>query len=195
MTVFDVLVNTDDLVVLGPPEVIDLAVSIGRQGNRGATFYVGSGNPNIESVSQNVFGDTVAPISGDLFINVSTGAEYGWLYVYNPKVVGDQWDQILRLQPPTVYFQEELTLTSGLGTMAIPLSDILPTGFVQNNPDNYIVNITPISDNPVAASITSKTLVSSNLEVDIKAAKFDISGSTWSAPSETMDFSVSISVI
>lgn len=195
MTVFDVLVNTDDLVVLGPPEVIDLAVSIGRQGNRGATFYVGSGNPNIESVSQNVFGDTVAPISGDLFINVSTGAEYGWLYVYNPKVVGDQWDQILRLQPPTVYFQEELTLTSGLGTMDIPLSDILPTGFVQNNPDNYIVNITPISDNPVAASITSKTLVSSNLEVDIKAAKFDISGSTWSAPSETMDFSVSISVI
>ena len=41
MAIFDVVVNTDDLVVLGPPDVIDLAISVGQQGNRGATFMRG----------------------------------------------------------------------------------------------------------------------------------------------------------
>jgi len=195
MTIFDVVVNTDDLVVLGPPNVIDVAVSVGRQGNRGSTYYVGSGNPNISSVSENVFGETITPITGDLFINTSSGAEYGWLYVYNPKIVGNQWDEALRLQPPFTSFNEELTFSSGVATMTTPISNILPPGVVQNDPDKYIVNITSNYDNPVAVSISSKSIVSSNLEVELKAVKYDIATSTWSTPSETLELSVNITVI
>ena len=38
----DVLLNTDDVVVIGPPESIDLLVDIGPQGTRGSKFIVGS---------------------------------------------------------------------------------------------------------------------------------------------------------
>ena len=81
MAIFDVVVNTDDLVVLGPPDVVDVSISIGEKGDRGATFYAASGNPNSTAISQNIFGSSVTPIAGDLFINTATGDEYGWLYI------------------------------------------------------------------------------------------------------------------
>jgi len=193
MAIFDVVVNTDDLVVLGPPDIIDLAISIGQQGNRGATFYAGSGDPNVLSISQNIFGESITPVNGDIFINTASGAEYGWLYIYNPKVVGNSWDQVLRLQPPFYAAEEEKTFSSGTTTISIPLSTILPSGTTESDPDRYIVTITPKALDPVVLTVNSKTIASTNLQIVVEGIKY--SSSSWSALNETISVYTHIAVV
>ena len=69
----DVLLNTDDVVVLGPPETINVQVDIGPTGQRGSQVFVGSGDPNVVDIGQ-------TPIYNDLYINTSPGGELGYLF-------------------------------------------------------------------------------------------------------------------
>jgi hypothetical protein len=194
MSIFDVVVNTDDLVVLAPPTTIDVGVDFGPQGQRGATFYAGSGNPNDASVSENVFGDVVVPVDGDLYINTAAGANYGWLFIYNPKVVGDDWDQVLRLNPPMYTRNVEQTFTTGVSTMVIPEEDIVPLGVVVTGPYDYVVNLTAISTDPTLLTINSQSVSSGNLNIVIEGIKY--SGGTWSAMNaETIDIATTITVV
>jgi hypothetical protein len=193
-TIFDVVVNTDDLVVLAPPTVIDVGVDFGPQGQRGATFYAGSGNPNEASVSENVFGDIVQPVDGDLYINVAGGSNYGWLFIYNPKVVGDDWDSVLRLNPPIYTRNIEQTFSSGVSTISIPVSDILPSGASVTDPYSYVVSLTPISENPVVLTINSQSISGSNFQAIVEGIKY--SGGTWSSlNAETIDIATTIAVV
>ena len=191
--VFDVVVNTDDLVVLGPPDVINVSISRGEQGPRGSTFYAGAGDPNDSVVSENVFGSAITPNEGDVYINAATGSEYGWLYLYNPKTTGDQWDQILRLQPPVYATTVSQSFTSGLSTIAIPIADIIPSTITGLTSDNYIVTLTPISTDPTVLTINSKSIVSTNLEVVVEAIKYV--SSAWSNVTTTIDIEVNITVV
>ena len=194
MSIFDVVVNTDDLVVLAPPSQIDVGVDFGPQGTRGATFYAGSGNPNDASVSENVFGDIVVPIDGDIYINTAAGANYGWLFIYNPKITGDDWDQVLRLNPPIYTRNTELTFTTGTATMAVPVADILPTGVTVSGPYSYVVNLTPINSDPTVLTINSQSLSGSNLNIVVEGIKY--SGGSWSnLNSETIDIATTITVV
>jgi hypothetical protein len=194
MSIFDVIVNTDDLVVLAPPSVIDVGVDFGPQGTRGATFYAGSGDPNDASVEENVFGDVIVPIDGDLYINTAAGANYGWLFIYNPKVVGDDWDSVLRLNPPIYNRNVEQTFTAGVSTMVIPEEDIVPLGVVVTGPYDYVVNLTAISTDPTLLTINSQSVSSGNLNIVIEGIKY--SGGTWSAMnSQTIDISTIVTVV
>lgn len=192
--IFDVVVNTDDLVVLAPPATIDVGVDFGPQGQRGATFYAGSGNPNDSSVSENVFGDVIIPVEGDIYINTAAGANYGWLFIYNPKTVGDDWDQVLRLNPPIYTRNTEETFTSGLSTISIATADIVPLGVVVSSAYDYVVNLTPINSDPTVLTINSQTVSGSNLEIVVEGIKY--SGGSWSVlNSETIDIAVTITVV
>lgn len=191
--VFDVVVNTDDIVVLGPPDVINVSVSRGEQGPRGSTFYAGAGDPNDSVVAENVFGSSVIPNEGDVYINAATGSEYGWLYVYNPKVTGDQWDQVLRLQPPVYATVTTQSFTTGLSTIAIPIADIIPSTITGLTADNYVVTLTPINTDPTVLTINSKSIVSTNLEIVVEAIKY--SSATWSNVTSTIDIAVNITVV
>jgi len=193
-TIFDVVVNTDDLVVLAPPAQIDVGIDFGPQGQRGATFYAGSGNPNDTSVAENVFGDIIVPVGGDLFINTAAGANYGWLFIYNPKVVGNDWDAVLRLNPPMYTRNVEQTFSSGIATISIPISDIIPLGVVVSGPYSYVINLTPISSDPIVLTINSQTISGSNLNIVVEGIKY--SGGSWSnLDSETIDISTTITVV
>lgn len=193
-TIFDVVVNTDDLVVLAPPTVIDVGVDFGPQGQRGATFYAGSGNPNDSTVAENVFGDIVVPVEGDLYINTAAGASYGWLFLYNPKPVGDNWDQVLRLNPPIYTRNIEQTFTSGVTTISVPTASIVPLGVIVPDPYSYVVNLTAISSDPTILTINSQTVSGSNLNIVVEGIKF--SGGTWSAlNAQTIDISTTITVV
>ena len=192
--IFDVVVNTDDLVVLAPPATIDVGVDFGPQGQRGATFYAGSGNPNDSSVSENVFGDVITPVDGDIYINTAAGANYGWLFIYNPKIVGDDWDQVLRLNPPMYTRNIEETFTSGLATISVPTADILPAGVVVSGPYSYVVNLTPINSDPTVLTINSQTVSGSNLEIVVEGIKY--SSGSWNAlNAETIDIATTITVV
>lgn len=192
--IFDVVVNTDDLVVLAPPSVIDVGVDFGPQGQRGATFYAGSGNPNDSSVSENVFGNIIVPVEGDMYINTAAGANYGWLFIYNPKTVGNDWDQVLRLNPPIYTRNIEQTFTSGLTTISVPVADILPPGVIVSGPYSYVVNITPINSDPTVLTINSQTVSGSNLEIVVEGIKY--SGGSWSnLNAATIDIATAITVV
>jgi len=194
MSIFDVVVNTDDLVVLASPATIDVGVDFGPQGQRGATFYAGSGNPNDAAVSENVFGDIIVPVEGDIYINTAAGANYGWLFIYNPKVTGDDWDQVLRLNPPIYTRNIEQTFTSGLSTISVPVANILPPGVVVTGPYDYIVNLTPINSDPTVLTINSQSVVSTNLNIIVEGIKY--SGGSWSnLNSETIDIATTIAVV
>lgn len=192
--IFDVVVNTDDLVVLAPPTSIDVGVDFGPQGQRGATFYAGSGNPNDATVSENIFGDIITPIEGDVYINTAAGSNYGWLFIYNPKIVGDDWDSVLRLNPPMYTRNVEQTFTSSLTTMSIPIADIVPSGFTPSSAYDFIVNLTPINSDPTVLTINSQVISGSNLQVVIEGIKY--SGGSWSVlNSETIDIATNIAVV
>ena len=192
--IFDIVVNTDDLVVLSPPTSIDVGVDFGPQGQRGATFYAGSGNPNDSAVSENVFGDIIVPIEGDLYINTASGANYGWLFIYNPKIVGDDWDSVLRLNPPMYTRNVELLFSSGTGTISIPTGDILPSGSIISSAYDFVVNITPINSNPTTLTVNSQVISGPNLEIVVEGIKY--SGSTWSdLDSETINLSLMVTVV
>ena len=184
--IFDVLLNTDDIVVLGGPSQIDVAVDIGPKGDRGAKFFVGSGNPNTLTLPE-------IPILGDFFVNSSTASEYGWLYVYTQTPSGNTWEPALRLQPAIYTSNVEVTFnSSGLATMTIPLSSILSDVTI-TDPNSYVVNITPIHSNPVSLVVNSKSVSSSNLVTNIEAVEY--SSSTWQALQGVIDLGVTISVV
>lgn len=90
----DVVIQQDDLVVLGPPDAIDISLDIGPQGEPGSQIYVGDQNPNALTVTQfaNTYGQ--APQYRDLFIRNDPGAFYGTFYVYTAST-GDSWESVV----------------------------------------------------------------------------------------------------
>jgi len=194
LNIFDVVVNSDDIVVLAPPSTIDVGVDFGPEGQRGATFYAGSGNPNDDAVSENIFGDLITPISGDVYVNTAAGANYGWLYIYNPKVSGDDWDQVLRMSPPMYTRNIESSFSSGSTTLVVPVSNIVPLGVVVTSAYDYVVNIRAINADPTLLTISSQTIASDNLEIVVQGMKY--SDSAWSdLDLETISIATVITVV
>lgn len=105
-TTLDVVLQEDDLVVLGPPSSIDIAVDVGAKGDRGGTTFNGAFDPNTISLAQfnSIYGKT--PVYGDIFIRIDYGADYGTFYSYATVPGGDQWVPILDLlQTMDLFFQ------------------------------------------------------------------------------------------
>lgn len=193
MSVFDVLVNTDDLVVLGPPDTIELNVSVGQQGPRGSTFYAGLGDPNELIIQENFLNQNISPASGDIFINTESGSKYGWLYLYNPKVVGNQWDQVLKLQPPVYSINKETEFVSGLSTITIALSDFTTASIAGLIGDNFIINLTANNAIPTLLTVVSKSIVGENLQIVVSALKYE--SSSWSSLVDTIVVSMNIAIV
>ena len=102
----DVVLQQDDLVVLGPPSSIDISLDIGAKGDRGGTTFTGSGDPNQLSLSEFALQYGKSPIYGDIFLRIDQGQEYGTFYSYSSVPGGDQWVPILDLlQTMNLFFQ------------------------------------------------------------------------------------------
>lgn len=105
-TTLDVVLEEDNLVVLGPPASVDISVDIGAKGDRGGTVFNGAFDPNTISLAQfnSIYGKT--PVYGDLFLRIDYGSEYGTFYSYSTVPGGDQWFPILDLlQTMDLFFQ------------------------------------------------------------------------------------------
>jgi hypothetical protein len=190
-SIFDVLLNTDDITVLGPPSQIDVSTGIGEKGIRGSQFFAGSGNPNNSGVLP--VGEEV--LVGDVFINNSTASEFSWLYVYTSDLTlgGATWTPVLKLQPSIYTRHIDATFNgSGIATMTVPLEDIVSDVTI-SDVERYVVQITPIASGPIALSINTKTIVSDNLNIVVEAVKY--SSSTWSVLTGVVELGVTISVV
>lgn len=167
----DVLLNNDDITVLGPPETLELLIDIGPEGARGSQIFVGVGNPNTEEIGQ-------TPLLNDLYINTSPGADYGYLYQYVSQPGGNTWIEILELNP-TIYSKNFLTTyTNGEASITIPISDIVTSTATPLVAENFSVQYNIVNDNPVASSMSIPALVGDgeDLVINFKAAEYD---GTW----------------
>lgn len=167
----DVLLNTDDIVVFGPPEIVEVLVDIGPSGTRGSQVFVGVGDPNLVEIGQ-------TPILNDLYINASPGTDYGYLYQYVSEPGGDTWIQVLKLNP-TIYSENHLTTyTDGAASIVIPIADIVTVTGTPLTAENFNVQYTISHDNPVASTMAVPTLVGTDLTINFTAVEY--SSSTWS---------------
>jgi hypothetical protein len=167
----DVLLNTDDIVVFGPPDVVEVLVDIGPSGTRGSQVFVGVGDPNLIEIGQ-------TPILNDLYINTSPGADYGYLYQYVSEPGGDTWIEILKINP-TIYSENHLTTyTDGAASIVIPIADIVTVTGTPLTAENFNVQYSIAHDNPIASGMAVPTLVGTNLTINFTATEY--SSSTWS---------------
>ena len=170
----DVVLSTDDLTVLSGPETIELLVDIGPTGTRGSKVFVGVGNPNSVSLSTKIL--------NDLYINSAPGSDYGYLYQYVSEPGGDTWVEVLKISPSiysknhTVTFASGTSADSGSGTIVVPITDI--TAVTGLDADNFSVQYSIVNSNPLASSLASVTISSTNLVINLQASEYD---GTWGA--------------
>jgi hypothetical protein len=185
----EVLVNTDDITVLGPPAEVKVQLDIGATGNRGSQVFVGTGNPNAITIGQ-------TPILNDLYINNAPGDEYSYLYQYISSLGTNTWVPILKVNP-TIYSANHLqTFISGSTTITIPVASIVQITGTPLTEENFSIKFSVGHSSPVAASISSVAITGAsneNLSITLKAA--ELSSGTWQNLATTVTIHTLITVI
>ncbi len=184
----DVLLSNDDITVLGPPETLEVLVDIGPSGTRGSQFFIGVGNPNTVDIGQ-------TPILNDMYINVSPGENYGYMYQYVSEPGGDTWIEVLKISP-TIYSQNYLAaFVSGEASITIPISNIVTITGTPLSAENFSVRYSIAHENPVSSSMSIPALVGSgdNLVINLSAIEYD--GSSWQNLEDEVTVHLFISLI
>ena len=160
----DVLLDNDDITVLGPPEIVDLLVDVGATGTRGSQVFVGVGDPNVIEIGQ-------TPLLNDLYINTSPGADYGYLYQYVSEPGANTWIEVLELNPTIYSVNHTTTYVNGIAQIVIPISNI--TSATSLTASNFSVQFSIVNDNPIAASMSIPALAggNTNLVINFKAVE------------------------
>jgi hypothetical protein len=186
------VLTSDDLTVLGPPSFIDLQVDIGPQGERGSTFYSGSGDPNTNT---SVFTSSPASLN-DIYIRTDLGGNYGTVYKYISLPGGDQWQSILKFQPITYNSIENVTFTSGSGVITTILDDFYVNAPTNITTDEIAVQLTANNDVPLILSISNKSITSGtnrNLIITVVGAEY--SYGSWANMSGSANINLNLSLI
>jgi len=189
----DVLLNTEDVVVLGPPETIDVLVDIGPQGTRGTKFIVGSGEPNGQTSSGVLLGQTL--ILNDMYIDVSPGVDYGYMYQYVSQPGGNTWTQVLKINPAIYSAVETVAFTSGAGSITIPISNIVTVSGSPLTASNFSVQFQIEGANPIASSMEIPALAGAGTNLVINFDAVQYSGGTWSALTGSKTVHLFISIV
>lgn len=189
----DVLLNTEDVVVLGPPESVDVLIDIGPQGTRGSKIIVGSGEPNAQTSSGILLGTNL--ILNDIYINISSGENYGYMYQYVSQPGGNTWVEVLKIKPAIYSTIETIAFSSGNGSITIPISDIVTVTGSPLTASNFNVQFQIEGANPIASSVEVPALAGpgTNLVINLHATQY--SGGSWSALTGNKKVHLFISIV
>ena len=188
----DVLLNTEDVVVLGPPDSVDVLIDIGPQGTRGNKFIVGSGEPNPLTSSGVLLGTTL--ILNDMYINTAPGENYGYMYQYISQAGANTWVQVLKVSPAIYSSVRTVTFTSGAGSTTIPISNIVTVSGSPLTASNFNVQFQIEGANPIASSMEIPALAGAGTNLVINFDAVQYSSGTWSnlTGSKTVHLFISI---
>jgi hypothetical protein len=189
----DVLLNTEDVVVLGPPDLIDVLVDIGPQGTRGSKIIVGSGEPNAQTSSGVLLATNL--ILNDIYINTSPGANYGYMYQYVSQPGGTTWVEILKVSPAIYSAVKTIAFSSGSGSTTIPISDIVTVSGSPLNSSNFNVQFQIEGANPIASSMEIPALAGAGTNLVINFDAVQYSGGSWSNLSGNKTVHLFISIV
>lgn len=189
----DVLLNTENVVVLGPPESVDVLIDVGPKGIRGSKIIVGSGEPNAQTSSGVLLGTTL--LLNDVYINTSSGENYGYMYQYVSQPGGNTWVEVLALKPALYSSIETIAFSSGDGSITIPISDIVTVTGSPLTASNFNVQYQIEGANPIASSLEVPALAGSgtNLVINFHATQY--SGGSWSALTGNKTVHLFISIV
>jgi len=189
----DVLLNTEDVVVLGPPDSVDVLVDVGPQGTRGSKIIVGSGEPNAQTSSGVLLGTTL--ILNDIYIQTDPGANYGYMYQYVSQPGGNTWIEVLNISPAIYSAIETISFTSGSASTTIPISNIVTVTGSPLTASNFNVQFQIEGANPIAASMEIPALAGpgTNLVINFDAVQY--SGGSWSALTGSKTVHLFISIV
>jgi hypothetical protein len=189
----EVLLSNEDITVFGPPEVVELLVDVGPQGDRGSQTYIGSGNPNTLMSGDTIFGQQV--FLNDLYINTSPGADYGYLYQYVSQPGGRLWIEVLRINP-TVYSKRFLTTYSdGVAQIVIPISDIVTVSGTPLTAANFSVQYSIAHTKPVSSAMQIPSLLGSGTQLVINFSAVESVSGTWQDLDEGVTTHIFITIV
>ena len=189
----DVLLSSDDLLVIGGPTSIDLQLDYGSKGTRGSQIFLSNGNPN---TAGNIL-DT--PLINDLAINTSAADTEEYLYLYQYKYVDAvlAWHPYLKLLPNQFNANYSVVFTAGVGTVTLEIPSIaLPTTGAAYSASNFNIQATVSNSSPTAVSVEIGTVTPGDvytLPITLRAAQY--SSSTWSSVNSTKLVYLAISVV
>ena len=189
----DVLLNTEDVVVLGPPDSVDVLVDVGPQGTRGSKIIVGSGEPNAQTSSGVLLGTTL--ILNDIYIQTDPGANYGYMYQYVSQPGGNTWVEVLNISPAIYSAIETISFTSGSASITIPISNIVTVTGSPLTASNFNVQFQIEGANPIAASMEIPALAGAGTNLVINFDAVQYSGGSWSALTGSKTVHLFISIV
>lgn len=189
----DVLLNTEDVVVLGSPEQIDVLVDIGPQGSRGSKIVVGSGEPNTLTFNGVIFGQTL--ILNDIYIDTSPGENYGYMSQYVASPGGNSWIRVLRVSPTIYSSIQDVTFVSGNGLISIPVSNIAIVSGPTLENSNFNIQYKVVGDSPVASSFEVLDLSSNGTILNIIIHATEYVDNSWTLLSESRQVHLFISIV
>lgn len=174
----DVLLSSDDLVVLGGPETVNVEVDFGSKGDRGSLIFVGNGKPDLIDIGQ-------TPKIFDVYINLlTTDDEYLMLYQYILPLGGTtgQWESLTKLIPNTYTTNKSIDFSIS-NYCHIPISDIVDPSYIGNtDASNFSVQVTfsTSAGYPIVSSTKIEKVTLSgieNLKITFYTKEFD--GANW----------------
>lgn len=191
----EINLSTDELLVLGGPSEVQLAVDFGEKGDRGSIIFASLGNPNVALVGQ-------SPKPYDLCINtLTTDDNYSYVYQYISSATGNtyNWEPVIKFNP-NVYFKNiSGAFVAGSKVFSIPLVNIVDLETMSTlTSANFNVQATIQNTSAVALSIVVGSIVSVQdiqmLPVTVHAVEFN--GGTWIdlVGTKTVQFAISIVV-
>lgn len=195
----NVLLNNDDVTVLGPPETVELLLNIGPQGIRGNKIFVGSGDPNSLTSNDTIFGQELE--LNDIYINAAPGTNYSYMWQYISGPSTNIWTQVLRINPTIYSANYEIEFTAGTGSgvgessVVIPISSIVTVSGTPLTAANFNVQyaITNPNGYPVASSMTIPPLVTDDLVINLSASEY--ASGTWQALEGEITVHVFVTVV
>lgn len=186
----DIVLDSDELTVLGGPSQVAVQVDIGAEGDRGSIFVVGSSEPNSITDENEISGVSVQAF--DMYIDTQTKKMYQY-------IAGDggalTWTEVVSLIPNTYSVNKSVTFVDGDATVSnIALTDIVDSGSVSGlTSANFNVQYSILGSSPIASSISVSNPSGGNLPITFHASEFD--GTTWSDVSGSKTIHILITVV
>lgn len=157
----DIVLDSDDLTVLGGPSSIDVELNVGATGRRGVFIFTDFVPPDSPLVS---FSEP--PVLFDLFLLIDPSSDnYLQMYQYLNQDGILTWVPVVQLTFNTYNTGRAVEFVNGVGEVQI---DVFLLGFGKNIPlpeiENsrlyFNVQATADNENPVALSVETRDLVS-----------------------------------
>ena len=123
----DVLISTDDLLVLGGPETVNVEVDYGPKGDRGSLFFAGNGEPSSLTLPSSVEAQVF-----DFYLNTQQ-SHSNFASIYQLLTIpgsGAQWQKIMSLLPNVYALNTSKTFVDGSVQIVVPLLNLVPSAMI-----------------------------------------------------------------